>query len=70
MAIPSQKSPAMEQFLDEQTKTLTGRTRTDSIKADICAWCGGPASEFKDNLSRREYAISGLCQKCQDKMFG
>lgn len=26
--------------------------------------------EFKDELSKREFQISGLCQKCQDKMFG
>ncbi len=27
-------------------------------------------SEFKDKLSRKEYTISGLCQKCQDSVFG
>ena len=26
--------------------------------------------DFRDNLSRREYNISGLCQDCQDKIFG
>lgn len=26
--------------------------------------------DFKDDLSFKEYKISGLCQKCQDKMFG
>jgi len=26
--------------------------------------------EFRDERSRREYQISGLCQKCQDKTFG
>ncbi len=25
--------------------------------------------DFKDNLSVKEYGISGLCQKCQDKIF-
>lgn len=24
---------------------------------------------FRDELSRKEYSISGLCQKCQDKFF-
>ena len=32
--------------------------------------CGGAAVEFQDDLSRREYRISGLCQKCQDSVFG
>jgi len=25
---------------------------------------------FKDDLSRKEFSISGLCQKCQDNFFG
>ena len=25
---------------------------------------------FKDELSKKEYSISGLCQDCQDKIFG
>lgn len=28
------------------------------------------ASEFDDELSRREYAISGLCMACQREVFG
>ena len=30
----------------------------------------GNAVAFDDELSRREYGISGLCQKCQDGVFG
>ena len=25
--------------------------------------------DFKDDLSRREYKISGMCQECQDDIF-
>ena len=25
---------------------------------------------FKDELSKKEFGISGLCQECQDKTFG
>ena len=25
---------------------------------------------WQDELSRKEYSISGLCQKCQNKVFG
>jgi len=28
------------------------------------------SSEFRDNLSKEEYKISGMCQFCQDKVFG
>ncbi len=35
-----------------------------------CPICGrkGPF-QFRDDLSRREYQISGMCQRCQDKAF-
>ena len=26
-------------------------------------------SDFKDELSKKEYSISGMCQKCQDEVF-
>jgi hypothetical protein len=36
-----------------------------------CPLCGDAIhpNMFKDELSKREYGISGLCQKCQDDMF-
>ena len=67
MAIPASKDPAIEKLAD--SLTLNG-SRTTCIKCNVCTWCGGPASEFKDDLSRKEYTISGFCQKCQDKTFG
>lgn len=35
-----------------------------------CPICEGDAGEFRDLLSRREFTISGMCQKCQDSVFG
>jgi len=68
MTEPSRKSPEMEKLIDASNPS--GRKRIDSIKADICSWCGKPATEFRDALSRKEYTISGFCQSCQDKTFG
>ena len=34
--------------------------------------CGrpvNPTTDFVDELSRKEYQISGLCQSCQDSVF-
>ena len=31
--------------------------------------CGKPATTFKDQISKQGYAISGLCQLCQDSIF-
>lgn len=52
---------------DALLTSLTGRDRKASNQ--ICNWCGGPAAEFREELSRREYSISGMCQKCQDATF-
>ena len=37
-----------------------------------CTSCAMPidTEDFRDDLSRREYKISGLCQSCQDDIFG
>ena len=68
MAEPSEKSPEIEKVIDAFNPS--GRKRIDSIQQNICTWCGKPATEFTDELSRKEYTISGFCQSCQDKTFG
>lgn len=39
-----------------------------------CIQCGKKFSdlkkEFRDDISRKEFGISQLCQQCQDKVFG
>lgn len=34
-----------------------------------CPLCTKPVGEFRDDLSRKEYSISGMCQDCQDEFF-
>ena len=43
----------------------------DKKKKGLCPFCGLEASkmEFRDDLSKKEFEISGLCQKCQDETF-
>jgi hypothetical protein len=44
----------------------------DAVEAGVCPLCGNKidvATEFKDDLSREEYAVSGMCQSCQDDVF-
>ena len=36
----------------------------------LCPICGNPIGEFRDELSKREFEISGMCQNCQDSIFG
>ena len=70
MATPSIKSFGMKKAIDGLTEQWYGRKRTTSIVDNVCVVCGGPASQFKDALSRKEYTISGMCQSCQDDTFG
>jgi hypothetical protein len=44
----------------------------DLVKTGKCPSCEKPIdpSSFKDALSRKEFKISGLCQACQDLVFG
>ena len=67
LAIPSKKSEAIEHVLRDLNGGVDRRTMID---ADLCAICAQPATEFTDELSRKEYTISGLCQACQDGVFG
>ena len=43
--------------------------RVQEGKCPFCSKVIDP-KEFRDELSRKEYRISGLCQKCQDEIFG
>lgn len=43
--------------------------RRQQMANGICPVCKGEAKVFKDDLSRKEVKISGMCQKCQDKTF-
>ena len=42
------------------------------IKAEKCPTCGEyvSANNFRDRLSLEEFRISGMCQVCQDSIFG
>lgn len=42
------------------------------IVSEVCWYCGEIVNDnsFRDNLSKKEFQISGLCQKCQDIVFG
>ena len=43
----------------------------EAVENGKCPLCGKKINtkDFEDNLYLREYEISGMCQKCQDKVF-
>ena len=66
MAEPTEKSPEIEKFLS----AIFGVSRREVIENNQCATCNADATKFRDEESEREYRISGMCQKCQDKVWG
>lgn len=62
---PSEKTPQIDDFI---TKVF-GIDRKANITNNVCTMCGKPATTFKDELSKKEFSISGMCQECQNKVF-
>lgn len=59
--------------IEEILTAITGRNRVEAIEAGECTTCsvkGLLPDMFVDEISRKEYTISGMCQDCQDKVFG
>lgn len=55
----------------EIMKVLGFSKEVAQIERANCPFCGISILEegFRDELSLKEYRISGLCQKCQDNFF-
>ena len=58
------KTPQMRAFIEA---SFPGTTK--AIKEGKCPLCKQSVGHFKDQLSEKEYLISGMCQACQDKVF-
>ena len=66
---PTNKSNPIESMLT----SVFGVDRVQTITEAFCVSCDSEnnnAVSFRDDLSRKEYAISGMCQSCQDDVFG
>ena len=56
---------------EEIIKAIFGNEIMNRLNNHLCPMCGQKIdeSDFRDELSKREYEISGMCQQCQDKIF-
>ena len=72
MATPANMSATVDEMLDILSSTINplGTGRRTSIVNEVCVFCNGPATRFRNEISRKEFTISGMCQPCQDEMFG
>lgn len=65
---PIKRAPAINDFLN----FLSGESVEAAIRGGRCVRCkrtGITDYDFKDEVSRREFSISGFCQSCQDYVF-
>jgi len=58
------------QGIEALLSKLTGVSRVGAVAEASCVTCKGEASSFRDAVSKKEYTISGMCQSCQDSVFG
>jgi len=65
---PTKKAHAIDSLLQE----MFGIDRTETISENKCVFCGKPVlgRDFRDEQSLKEFTISGICQSCQDEIFG
>jgi len=60
----------LDKFKEGMAQAMFGRSAAIAKAGGQCVSCGEFNLEFRDELSRKEYGISGLCQCCQDNVFG
>jgi len=62
----SERNPILEQMLEKVFPN-----ERENVRQCKCPFCGEPINmdDFKDETSRKEFEISGICQKCQDEMW-
>lgn len=61
------QNPRHRAFTQFAAKAIGGH---NALGASRCPTCSDEVGDFRDELSAREYGISGMCQKCQDSVFG
>ena len=59
----------IQDFLNYCHKKSYGKTQREAEKKSECLFCGEKIGEFKAEINKKEYEISGMCQKCQDDFF-
>jgi len=64
------KATKKSKYIENLLTSMSGRDRVQCVKERLCACCGGAAYYFDGKLSKKEYTISGMCQPCQDLVFG
>jgi len=67
----------LQRVIDSVSKKAFGISQSEAGKKGalmaICVFCKkpiDPGKDFRNEISLREFTISGICQVCQDDLFG
>lgn len=62
---------SLQKFKDDLAKEVYGETTNEAKDKGLCIQCKEPAiPNCYSPAGIREYEISGLCEKCFDKIMG
>ena len=60
----------LQDLKDKLAKDLFGQTKDEATQTGLCIDCGEDAeANSYSEAGRKEYHISGICEKCFDGMF-
>ena len=59
----------LNELIEILSKPAVNERYAHAKATKTCKICGGPATRFRDAISSCEYAISAICQSCQDIYF-
>ena len=65
-----ERTKEMQETIDNISEKLFGKSLTNAQEGGVCVSCEREVKEFRNKLSLKEYSISGMCQECQDSIFG
>lgn len=56
-------------LIEEANLYLYGRTKKSAVETETCIRCGLKCRGFIDDESAEDYAATGFCQHCQERIF-
>jgi len=64
-----ERSKNLQDLTDDLARKCFGISLAEAHGKKICIQCKEKVDEIQDELSRKEYEISGLCPSCQGEFF-
>jgi len=72
-----ERDKELQAAIDGFAKKAFGISQSEAKKKGslmaVCVFCKKPIDpdkDFRNEISRKEFTISGICQSCQDQIFG